>query len=242
MITLYLILFAIIGLGALALALIALGYMKHSQQKTKSLPVDKGNDSITPKQAKLAPIIPPIDDPVLVELGFSALDEPEPEPEPIIATQAKLEEPIPIRPAAPIKREVIVFYILAPAKQPFIGYELLQAVLTAGLRYGEMNIFHRYDEQQTEYEKSPILFSLASAVEPGIFDMANIGSTSCLGLSIFLTPTRVENPLAVFELMLETAQQLADDLGGQLCDEQRHPLSAAAIEKCRTTLLERELF
>ncbi|MBU2021675.1 MAG: cell division protein ZipA, partial [Gammaproteobacteria bacterium] len=42
--------------------------------------------------------------------------------------------------------EVIVINIFAPEEQNFSGMELLQLILNCGMRYGEMDIFHRHED------------------------------------------------------------------------------------------------
>lgn len=130
----------------------------------------------------------------------------------------------------PSKPEFIVFYLLASQSSPFVGYELLQALLAADLRYGEMNIFHRY---VNEYNTERPIFSVASAVEPGTFDLANIGAFSSPGLSLFLPLNHQPDIKFAFETMIETAEQLADDLAGELFDDQRKPLTTAKIKLYR---------
>ena len=95
----------------------------------------------------------------------------------------------------------------------FESYDLLQAISAAGLQFGEMNIFHHY--QNTAVGKVS-LFSLVSANKPGDFDLNNIAEISCTGLMLFMDIGRVPDPQYAFKLMLDAAQQLAEDLDGSL--------------------------
>ena len=113
---------------------------------------------------------------------------------------------------------IITLHVMAAKDRVYSGYELLQSLLTVGLRYGEKNIFHRY-EQKTGH--GSVLFSLASAVEPGVFDLTRMGAFSCPGLILFLRVNEVGNPIKAFEVMLDTAGQLVEDLGGEVMDENR---------------------
>lgn len=130
--------------------------------------------------------------------------------------------------------EIIAIYLIANQGQPYSGYELLQALLTAGLRFGKMNIFHRHEEVSGRGE---VLFSLASVVEPGTFEMNKMGGFSSPGLVLFLRINKVKDPLKAFEIMHTTAQQLIDDLGGEICDEYRRPLTAEKIADYRSHIL-----
>jgi cell division protein ZipA len=126
---------------------------------------------------------------------------------------------------------VYVLHVMANADQCFKGYELLQALLSQGLRFGEMDIFHRYQETNG---KGPILFSLTSAVEPGTFDIHNMGNYSCPGLTLFLQSsghTQVDSER--FETMLKVAQNIARELDGTCLTSKRESLTEMAINQYR---------
>lgn len=237
----YLVLAAIAVLGILALVLIFWGRFKLPQKKSRmfvdeTTSVDGNSDdeewednirvtckSVTPVETRI--------DPSLGDLGFSANDLLEADDVTPVAT---------IAPKAPAKKtsklnELIVLYVLANPEEPFVGYELLQTLLSAGLRYGEMSIFHYY--QQTPSGQGDSLFSVASAVEPGVFDLANVGAIVCPGLTLFMSP-QIESSVNAFETMLDTAYQLADDLNGVLCDAQRIPLTETKITEYRNKIFE----
>lgn len=121
---------------------------------------------------------------------------------------------------------VIPIYLLAPPHQNYRGYELLQALLTAGLRFGAQKIFYRYENKQV---KGDVLFSLASIQKPGTFEISRMGAHECPGLVLFMTVDGSVDHLHAFELMIETAKQLEEDLGGELFDEHHQPLTPEII-------------
>lgn len=130
-----------------------------------------------------------------------------------------------------LQDKFIVIHVFAKEGQQFVGYELLQAILASGLRFGAMDIFHRYQDLAG---KGPILFSLACATEPGTFEMQKMGGFSCTGLTLFFRLTnQVQDDLDRFELLLETARQLAEDLGGKLCNEHRQILCDQNLQDYR---------
>lgn len=100
---------------------------------------------------------------------------------------------------------------MAKPGDKFASYDLLQTISSTGMQFGEMNIFHYYKPAT----KIP-LFSLASATEPGFFDFDRIGDFTCTGLVLFMNVYNTSEPKNVFELMLQTAEQLVDDLDGLL--------------------------
>ena len=129
-------------------------------------------------------------------------------------------------------KHFIIIRLIAPKNTSYVGYELMQALLSAGLRYGSHNIFH-YHEEIGEGEK--ILFSLASAVEPGTFELSQMGSITCPGLTLFMeySSNSETNPLNRLTLMLDTARQLSEDLGGQLFTDKLKPLTEHDIKRWR---------
>ncbi|MBV8802854.1 MAG: cell division protein ZipA C-terminal FtsZ-binding domain-containing protein [Gammaproteobacteria bacterium] len=118
-------------------------------------------------------------------------------------------------PPAPVSTEddIIIISVLAKPPEQFASYDLLQSISATGMHYGAMNIFHYYQPTDHGYIT---LFSLASATKPGTFDLNHMGDFSCIGLSLFMNKAAVPNPKQAFFIMLEKAQQLADDLNGEL--------------------------
>ena len=125
---------------------------------------------------------------------------------------------------------VIVLYLMASDGAVYSGYELLQALLSAGLRYGKQHIFHRHHHKDGRGE---ILFHCASATTPGTFDLTKIGAFSCKGLSLFVSAASISEPLAAFDCLLETIDQLVEDLGGKVLDDQRVLLTKERMVKYR---------
>ncbi len=132
------------------------------------------------------------------------------------------------QPAPPVERQIL--FLRAPGSRQYGGYELLQSLLTCGLRFGEQNIFHRYDPQS---ENTLPLFSVAAATSNGELNPANMGDFSCSGLSLFLTLNQHVYPSVNFEMMLDTTRQLAEDLGGLVLDEQQKILTAEKVQQIR---------
>lgn len=116
-------------------------------------------------------------------------------------------------PHSNIKDDFIIINVIAKNGEHFASYDLLQAISATGMQYGSMNIFHFIEESP---RGKLTLFSLASATEPGEFDLNNVGNLTCAGLTLFMNISRVPDPGDVFILMLETAEQLAEDLHGEL--------------------------
>ena len=130
--------------------------------------------------------------------------------------------------ALPLEREIL--FLRAPQGRPYSGYELLQCLLTCGLRFGENNIFHRYEHHP---DGQVVLFSVAAATKNGELKPSDMGDFNCPGLSLFITLNNHVYPSVNFELMLDTARQLMEDLGGTLLDENQAPLIPEKIQQIR---------
>ncbi len=132
--------------------------------------------------------------------------------------------------------DLVVLHLVARADSPYRGYELLQAMLAVGLRYGKWNIFHRHAELTG---RGPILFSVTSSIEPGTFDLAKMGNFSTAGLTLFMRTSNLENPQEALDILGATVQQLIHELGGAVCDEKHVPLSPEKLASLRERYLEK---
>ncbi len=124
--------------------------------------------------------------------------------------------------------ELLVINILAPRGELFEGEGLINALRAQGLRYGDMNIFHRIDPATKAK-----LYSVANAVEPGTFDLADLESMRSPGMSFFMQLPGPEDASGAFEDMLNASRQVAVALGGELRDEALSALSGQATEHMR---------
>ena len=158
--------------------------------------------------------------------SFASIEEPQ---EPLLSELPPDEKIVQEAPT----ETLIILQLLATEERPYRGYELVQTLSSAGFQYGAMNIFHYHADQDGNKER---LFSLASSIEPGTFDLDHIGEIHSPGLCLFMSLKPQENALNTFELMLETAQLLIQDLGGTLCDQQREPLTPSALTHTRSQL------
>ncbi|MCK4609107.1 MAG: cell division protein ZipA C-terminal FtsZ-binding domain-containing protein, partial [Gammaproteobacteria bacterium] len=142
--------------------------------------------------------------------------------------QVVISDPDPDKPKPEPKQsanDFVVMRIIAPDKESYAGYELLQTLLAHDFRFGEMDIFHRYDK-----ESGTVLFSLASATLPGTFDINNMGTCNCHGLTLFMRLADHEEPMQIFDSLLDTAKVLADDLGGTIWNEDRRMLDQVVVD------------
>ena len=128
---------------------------------------------------------------------------------------------------APVE-ELLIINVLARKGQRFEGEDLVAALRSQGLRYGDMNIFHRV-EPTTKAK----LYSVANAVEPGTFDLSDLSTMRSPGMTFFLQLPGPDDAGAVFEDMLQAARKVALDLGGELRDEDLSVLTGQTMEHMR---------
>tara|TARA_R110000737_G_scaffold47607_5_gene67638 strand:- start:4085 stop:5212 length:1128 start_codon:yes stop_codon:yes gene_type:complete len=129
------------------------------------------------------------------------------------ATQPN-EKPV----AAEQEPQVIVLSVVMPQGQTMSGAALLPSLLTLGMKYGEMNIFHRH---QDNAGNGKVTFSLANMLNPGTFNLDDIENFSTQGITLFMTLPNPADAFEVFEQMLNAAKQLAVEFRGQLLDDKR---------------------
>lgn len=132
------------------------------------------------------------------------------------------------RKAEPVVEELIMISVVAPRGTPFTGGGLVEALRNRGLRYGDMNIFHRLEPMTRE-----TLYSVANVVEPGTFDLADLDNFRSPGVCFFMKLPGPEQPLDVFEDMLKVARDVAVRMGGELKDEQRSVMTGQTVEHYR---------
>ncbi|MES2918904.1 MAG: cell division protein ZipA [Pseudomonadota bacterium] len=132
-------------------------------------------------------------------------------------------------------QDVIALHVVA-RERPFNGEDLLRCILGYGLRFGDMSIFHRHERPTGQGE---VLFSMASAMEPGTFDLQAMSGEELIGVSFFQSLPGV-NSIHAYDIMVDTAKRLATELQGELLDQQQQPLTRQLVEHYRERVQEFE--
>ena len=133
-----------------------------------------------------------------------------------------------------VERRKILSLRLAFAPQRIEGAKLQESLLAESLQHGKYGIFHR------AHADGSFVFSVASMVEPGTFELEKMSETPYPGITMFTQlPGPVPGMHALNEL-IACARRLQASLGGTLQDERGVPLTVHRIERMRQEVREFE--
>lgn len=125
------------------------------------------------------------------------------------------------QPTITAPQKIVTLRLVARDGGSFRGDELILSLRGIGLRHGKFGIYHRYDGA----DEDRTIFSAASLVEPGSFDVANIKEQQIPGISLFMVLPGPVDGIEAFDLMMAAARALTQSLNGELLDESGSTLS-----------------
>ncbi len=203
--------------------------------------------SSAPRPAAVAPEAPVAPRRIDPESAPAAEPPPQeakaPEVEPVLQSSSMVVEEVDDEPslgttgpADDDEIQVIALYLLARNGERLLGVDIASAAQSAGLRHGEMKIFHGQPANAAGDRRAR--FSLANMVEPGYFEIDSIDMVQTSGLVLFMqlflpAPEQRVGPGDVFEAMVKAGRRMAVELGAELCDETRSLLTAQAERHLR---------
>ena len=127
--------------------------------------------------------------------------------EPILGDTEIIPDETPeVQPPPAIEEKIVTLRVAAPPLERFGGRELVDALRAAGFEHGKFSIFHRMAPS------GATLFSVASLVEPGTFDLERIEGQRFPGISLFAVLPGPMEADATLELMVGIARELAANL------------------------------
>ncbi|MBN0986861.1 cell division protein ZipA [Amphritea pacifica] len=133
---------------------------------------------------------------------------------------------------------LVISVVAAEGQNGFSGRSLLQILLACGMRYGDMKIFHRYEDG---LDKGAIQFSMTNALEPGYFDIDTMDSMETRGVTFFMSMEEPRDVMNAYECMLATAIAVAKNLHGVLLDENRSTMRDQTKEHYRERIRKFEM-
>lgn len=176
-----------------------------------------------------------------LELSEETETEPTAEPEPE-AEQQPERPPVKDKPKPtmdsdkplPPKQQVISLFVKGSVQ----GSVLLQMMTELGCKFGDMGIFHRYEQTSGN---GPMIFSVANMFNPGTFDLDNIENFETEGVALFMALPLDYDGQQAFNMMLNAAKKLAMEIPqGQVLDGNRQLLSRQSIQQAHQTIREYE--
>lgn len=120
---------------------------------------------------------------------------------------------------------------------PFRGRAIVQAAERAGLKFGARDIFHMKSDLTPGCRH---LFSMANLLKPGSFEPRAWDTFETQGLALFMSVPCAHRPAAVFAKMATAAKIVAEALNGELCDQDRKPLTDKGLAVIRRQIEEIE--
>jgi len=187
-------------------------------------PTSQGEEMVADVQGSRRPEPAVAEEPPNIEPVISALDEP-------AADVAQAERTASVE-AWPKEQKIVTLRVSAPPLERFEGQALVDALKLEKLVHGRYDIFHR------EMEGGRTVFSVASLVEPGTFDLGNVAGKRYPGITLFAVLPGPLPPMQTFDTLLDAARGLADRLHGVVQDERGASLSAQRLMNIREGLID----
>lgn len=148
--------------------------------------------------------------------------------EDVLVIEEAIEEPVIEQPetrseAIEYEDDLIIFHVKAKTAY-FNGKELLQVINHQQLKFGDMNIYHAFDDN------NKIIFSMSNMIEPGHFEPDTINEMRTPGVILFMQLSLVGEPEGAFQRMNHCAETLARDLDGKLTGSDQQIITDQDIE------------
>jgi cell division protein ZipA len=129
--------------------------------------------------------------------------------------------------AAELQR-IVTIRVCAVGETRWSGNQLMSALDVQGLAFGRYQVFHR------RHADGRSLFCVASLIEPGTFDVAEMADQEFRGVTLFAVLPGPLQPLDTLDELLGTARGLAEELSAMVQDATGVPMSpqrAAALRE-----------
>ncbi|MBP2279289.1 cell division protein ZipA [Psychrobacter sp. PL19] len=118
------------------------------------------------------------------------------------------------------------------------GRDLLALIDKYGLRFGAMNMFHRYEKKDGT---GMLWFSMMGITDSGIapFDPHSVATNNYSGIVVFLSLPHPQALLS-FDSMMSIAYMMASDLNAMMLDESNEPITPEYKQQLRNQVRDYE--
>ncbi len=124
-----------------------------------------------------------------------------------------------------------IFAVRLAVAERLDGLRLLELLEVERLTHGKLGIFHRLHEGLS-------VFSLASMVEPGSFDLQQMPEQYFPGVTLFMLLPGPLDGLIAFDQMMTCAQRIAHATQGVIQDERGNKLNVDLMNRLRDDVLD----
>ena len=118
---------------------------------------------------------------------------------------------------------IIAINIVAPRGHAFYGSDILDAFERQSLILNDKQIYHAVNNHQET------MYSVASSIEPGTFDVNFMDRYTTPGLTFFVDLNGTAQPKTAFKKMLTCAYEISRSLNGDLLDHRRQRLTESSV-------------
>ena len=126
-------------------------------------------------------------------------------------------------------RKIVALRVAFPDR--VLGSQLMELMKQERVEHGKFSIFHRLHDGNA-------VFSLASMVEPGTFDLDSMLTQPFPGITLFMLLPGPLDGLIAYDQMLSCAQRIAHATNGIVQDERGSKLTAQAMDRLRDDVLD----
>ena len=154
-------------------------------------------------------------------------------------TRSKIEPTAtaPTRPTPAGRSETVLLTVIPPAGQLLSGVQILRAANEFDLKLSRSGVL---DCLVATNQGSKILFSIGHLREPGTFAPEEMHTLETPGLLLFMRIPGPSPDLKSADMFFTVANQLAQNLGGQIADEQRQVLDQDALIRVYQNIVSKE--
>ncbi|XID75290.1 cell division protein ZipA C-terminal FtsZ-binding domain-containing protein [Alkanindiges sp. WGS2144] len=131
---------------------------------------------------------------------------------------------------------IVALYVMPGSPRALYGEKTIHLLRQFGLRYGEMALFHRFQDSDGT---GPLMFSVLryTSEGPSGFDLETLPNEQVEGLAFFLAlPSK--HAVAGYDTMVSISTLLAREIHGQVYDEHMNQLSPQLREHYRHFVLD----